>query len=120
MRQSHYRGVLGDRVVLWFGRMEANRFSRLIRVERVMSNRIRIGLCFVLLVCDGMPSRSFAQCCGPEYRIVCKTVCEERQVTCYRNECETVYDAQEVSRQVPVYETEMRERRFKVLKPASS
>ena len=61
----------------------------------------------------------FAQCCDTAYRMVCKTVCEERQVTCYRHECETVYDTQEVSRQVPVWETEMRERRFKVLKPPS-
>ena len=33
------------------------------------------------------------------------------------HECETVYDTQEVSRQVPVWETEMRERRFKVMRP---
>ena len=38
---------------------------------------------------------------------------------CYRTECETVYDQQEMTRQVPVWETETRERRYKVLKPVT-
>ena len=51
------------------------------------------------------------------YRIVCKTVAKSGKSRVIATECETVYDTQEVSRQVPVWETEMRERRFKVLQP---
>src|SRR3954471_9180963 len=81
-----------------------------------MTNRIRLGALVCFILSSAATTRSLAQCCQ-EYRIVCKTVCEERHVTCYKQECETVYDAQEVSRQVPVWETECRERRFKVMKP---
>ena len=55
--------------------------------------------------------------CGQEYRVVCKTVYEEREVTCYRIEQETVCEQRQVVRRVPVWETEARERRYTVLKP---
>ena len=40
--------------------------------------------------------------CGQEYRVVCKTVYEEREVTCYRIEQETVCEQRQVVRRVPV------------------
>ena len=44
-------------------------------------------------------SRASAQCatCGDVYKLVCQTVYEERQVTAYRQECETVMESAELA-----------------------
>ena len=78
----------------------------------MVSPRCRPILNAVLSTCSQCDS-----CCTPAYRLTCKTIYEERQVTCYKPQCETVYDQVEVTKQVPVWETQARERRFTVLKP---
>ena len=78
-----------------------------------------VGFC-ALIVSSLASSPAPAQCdtcCSTPYRLTCKTIYEDRQVTCYKPVCETVYDQVNVTRQVPVWETEARERRFTVLKP---
>src|SRR5688500_8136042 len=91
--------------------------SSLREIDRVMNKPLFlcVGLLSVSAICSTARELR-AQCCDTAYRLICQTVYEERQVTCYRQECETVYDTQEVARQVPVWETEQRERRYKVLK----
>ena len=116
VRQT-YRGGFGDTVVPRVGSKDAL-ISLVLRDCWVMTNRIRlsIALCSIAVLVPQVP-RLYAQCCDTCYRMVCKTVCEDRQVTYYKPVCETVMETREISRQVPTYETEMRERRFKVLRP---
>src|SRR5438105_3593979 len=57
--------------------------------------------------------------CVPQYRIVCQTVWEERQITCNRVEHETVYESRPITTYRPVYETHMQEHRFTVCRPVT-
>lgn len=58
-----------------------------------------------------------ASVAGQEYRIVYKTVCEQRQMTAYKIVYETVYDERPVTTYKPIWETQMREERYTVAKP---
>jgi hypothetical protein len=62
-------------------------------------------------------SLSFA--CGQEYRLVYKTVCEQRQMTACKIEYETAYEERPVTTYKPVWETELREERYTVAKPVT-
>ena len=64
--------------------------------------QVAIGVATVSLPVMGI--RGQCECpppcvpCVPQYRIVCQTVWEERQITCNRVEHETVYDTRFVGR----------------------
>src|SRR5687768_769385 len=70
------------------------------------------------------PAARAHDCCTPievyptqSYRLVYRTVYDERQVTAYRIQQETVYDQQQITCYRDVWETEVRERRFTVQRP---
>ncbi len=62
---------------------------------------------------------SGASVCGQEYRLVYKTVCEQRQRTAYKIEYETAYEERPVTTYKPVWETQMREERYTVARPVT-
>jgi hypothetical protein len=60
-----------------------------------------------------------ASVCGQEYRLVYKTVCEQKQMTAYKIEYETSYEERPVTTYKPIWETQMREERYTVAKPVT-
>ena len=76
-----------------------------------------------LVTLAGMASSAAAQvCCIPttaceSYRVVYKTVYEQKQVTAYRIRYDTVYETRKVVTHKPVWETSFQERRYTVRKP---
>ena len=60
-----------------------------------------------------------ASVCGQEYRLVYKTVCEQRQTTAYKIEYETAYEERPVTTYKPIWETQMREERYTVARPVT-
>jgi hypothetical protein len=64
------------------------------------------------------PPSTCATCiAGQTYRIVYKTVCEQRQYTAYRIEYETVCEERQVTTYKPVWETAVRENKYTVARP---
>ncbi len=95
-----------------------------------MNAFIRIGLSLLVAAsvapaawgqacCSSGPaiSQSVASVYGQEYRLVYKTICEQRQMTAYKIEYETAYEERPVTTYKPIWETEMREVRYTVAKP---
>jgi hypothetical protein len=62
---------------------------------------------------------SAASVCGQEYRLVYKTVCEQRQRTAYKIEYETAYEERPVTTYKPIWETQVREERYTVARPVT-
>ncbi len=60
-----------------------------------------------------------ASVCGQEYRLVYKTVCEQRQTTAYKIEYETAYEERPVTTYKPIWETQIREERYTVARPVT-
>lgn len=78
----------------------------------------RACLLLIGLVC-ACASSVQAQCCTQAYRLVCKTIYDEQQVTAYRVQCETVYDESQVTVHKPVWETQARVHRYTVARPVT-
>ena len=73
-----------------------------------MNSRLRLGLgLFSLLFACGAAGSLSAQCCEtPATASFVKPCTKSGRSPVTDNECETVYEAQEVTRQVPVWETQ--------------
>ena len=73
--------------------------------------------CFLLATLA--PRMAAAECGGltQTFRLVPRTVFEQRQVTAYRTVTETIYEDKPVTSFRPVWETQMQERRYTVARP---
>jgi hypothetical protein len=81
-----------------------------------------VRLLFVLSLVSVLAAPAAAQSgpaciAGQTYKIVYRTVCEQRQYTAYRIEFETVCEERQVTTYRPVWETAVRENRYTVARP---
>ena len=78
---------------------------------------LSIAIAVVASAAAQVAEQSPTAACGQTYRIVYKTVCEQRQYTAYRIEHETVCEERQVTTYKPVWETAVRENRYTVARP---